>query len=64
MNVFDWILSSRGRGDAGFKPRPATRPTFAQPGTRHKVNVMCDRAEAGVELFDPGDPTCFDTEKE
>ena len=52
------ILNAYGRrgvgGDGGLHP-PPSKPTRARPGGRQKLQVLAQRAEAGLELFHPQD---------
>lgn len=49
------VVEAAHRG-AWFEPRGLPdEPTSALPGSREKVMVMADRAEAGVDLWHPGD---------
>lgn len=45
--------------DKGFEPSRPGRPTDAQPGTREKFQILCDRIERGEQLFHPRDRDCF-----
>jgi len=54
VNIFEHIFL---QGDGGsFRPRPASRSTAARPGTQEKIAVLAARAQAGEELWHPGDP--------
>ena len=59
MNVFEYILEHRVKGDEGFEPSNPDCLTKAQPGTLAKVNTLCDRVERGESLWHPGDTNCF-----
>ena len=54
-NVFDWIVLHETSD--GFKPRPASQPTTARPGTAEKIAVLAARLEAGEELWHADDAT-------
>lgn len=52
-NLFGYIVWHGD--DYGFKPRPASKPTTARPGTKDKVAVLAARVVAGEELWHPAD---------
>lgn len=41
--------------ETGQRPRPASRPTSARPGSPQKIAVLRERFENGEELFHPQD---------
>lgn len=41
--------------DSNFEPIGYPNPTFAEPGTREKIEVLRDRLEAGQQLHHPQD---------
>ena len=55
---YDFLTPSRGKNaslNTNARPKPARKPTFAQPGSEQKIEVMTERVDAGEEVFHPGD---------
>ena len=48
-NIFEHIRKNNSEG--GFRPEATLKPTKAQPGSKEKLEIMCERIRNGEELF-------------